>query len=194
MQPILFDDEYWSQRYQAHTDAWDMGMPSPPLTQYINQLTDKNLRMLIPGCGNAYEAIYLLQQGFTNVTLIDISAYLVQQLQQNPMLQQARILHQNFFDHTEKYDLILEQTFFCALHPSQRKAYAQHMHQLLAPNGKLVGLLFNHHFEQSPPFGGSANDYEELFSTDFHIKQMAACYNSVPARKGRELFFILTRK
>lgn len=194
MQPTNFDDAYWSNRYQALTDAWDMGMPSPPLTEYIDQLTDKRLRILIPGCGNAYEAIYLLKQGFTNVTLIDISAYLVHQLQQNQLLKQARILHQNFFDHHETYDLILEQTFFCALHPSQRMDYAQHMHHLLAPNGKLVGLLFDAHFTQSPPFGGSAKDYRTLFSSDFHLKRMAACYNSIPARKGRELFFILTHK
>ena len=194
MQPILFDDAYWSQRYQAHTDAWDMGMPSPPLTQYIDQLTNKNLRLLIPGCGNAYEAIYLLQQGFTNITLIDISHYLVHQLQQNRLLQQARILHQNFFDHTETYDLILEQTFFCALHPSLRSDYAQHMQKLLSPTGRIAGVLFNCSFVSSPPFGGNEAEYRQLFQPHFFIKCMAACYNSVTARKERELFFILTPK
>lgn len=194
MQPNTLDDGYWSQRYQTHSDAWDMGMPSPPLTHYIDQLTDKDLRILIPGCGNAYEAIYLLQQGFTNVTLIDISAYLVQQLQQNPLLQQARILHQNFFDHTETYDLILEQTFFCALHPSLRKDYAVHMHRLLSPKGRVAGLLFNCSFVSSPPFGGNEATYRQLFKPHFFIKCMAACYNSVTARKERELFFILRHK
>lgn len=194
MPPHQLDDAYWSQRYQQNTDAWDMGMPSPPITQYIDQLTDNNLRILIPGCGNAYEAIYLLKHGFTNITLIDIAEYLVQQLQQNPLLQQARILHQNFFDHNETYDLILEQTFFCALHPSLRQHYAQHMCQLLAPNGKLAGLLFDDHFQQSPPYGGDIEEYQQLFTPFFHIKQLKRCTNSIAARQNRELFFIFNRK
>jgi 16S rRNA A1518/A1519 N6-dimethyltransferase RsmA/KsgA/DIM1 with predicted DNA glycosylase/AP lyase activity len=37
---------------------------------------------LIPGCGNTYEAEYLLQEGFTNITVIDIAPTLVESLKQ----------------------------------------------------------------------------------------------------------------
>ena len=44
---------------------------------------DKTASILIPGCGNAYEAEYLLANGFKNITIIDIAPSLVAQLLQN---------------------------------------------------------------------------------------------------------------
>ena len=63
------DDPYWSNRYIENTAAWDAGTITTPLKEYIGQLTDKNIAILIPGWGNSHEAEYLLQQGFTNITL-----------------------------------------------------------------------------------------------------------------------------
>jgi hypothetical protein len=48
---------------RSNETGWDLGQVSPPLKAYIDQLTDKNLRILIPGCGNSYEAEYLLEKG-----------------------------------------------------------------------------------------------------------------------------------
>jgi hypothetical protein len=62
-----------------------------------------------------------------------------------------QIIHQNFFNHTNRYDLIVEQTFFCALHPSLRNQYVQKTYTLLNTNGKLVGVLFNKYFETDGP-------------------------------------------
>ena len=126
------DETYWNSQYNANTTGWDLGQVSPPLKAYIDQLTNKDLRILIPGCGNTYEAAYLLQQGFTNVTVIDIAPILVAQLKEkfafNPNI---KIFFGNFFEHTGEYDLILEQTFFCALNPSLRKDYVAKMHEHL---------------------------------------------------------------
>ena len=36
---------------------------------------------------------------------------------------------------------------------------------------------------------GSKEEYELLFSKHLHIKKMELCYNSIPPRKGSELFF-----
>ena len=71
------DSNFWDNRYQVHETQWDVGTISAPLKEYIDQLKNKNIAILIPGCGNAHEAEYLLQQGFTNITLIDISPTLV---------------------------------------------------------------------------------------------------------------------
>ena len=73
---------YWSNRYDTDDTGWDLGQVSPPIKAYIDQLEHKNLRILIPGCGNTYEAEYLLQQGFTDVTVIDIAPTLVAKLKQ----------------------------------------------------------------------------------------------------------------
>ena len=65
-------EQYWSSRYAEERTGWDIGHPSTPLKEYIDQLQNKNLKILIPGAGNAYEAEYLFEQGFKNVYVLDI--------------------------------------------------------------------------------------------------------------------------
>ncbi len=190
------NDQYWSERYQQQQTGWDTGGITPPLKAYFDQLTDRSLAILIPGCGNSYEALYLQQQGFSNLTVLDISSVLCQQLRQrleDTPAPRPRVLHTDFFVHEGQYDLIVEQTFFCALDPSLRQHYAEHMHALLKPGGWLVGLLFNRDFEGGPPFGGHEAEYRALFSPYFNIGTMESCYNSVAPRQGSELFVRLRK-
>ncbi len=190
------DGNYWSNRYLTGTAAWDLGQVSPPLQNYIDQVADKNIRILIPGCGNTHEADYLLKKGFTDITVIDIAPALVTQLKEkyegNPHI---KIILGDFFKHEGEYDLILEQTFFCAIDPSLRKDYVAKMPELLAHKGKLVGVLFNRQFEeQGPPFGGTQSEYEPMFIKDFIVKAFEPCYNSFAKRKDTELFINLVKR
>lgn len=193
MTQSILDASYWSNRYQQQQTGWDIGYSSTPLQQFMNSITDKGVSILIPGCGNAYEAEYLLKEKFTDITLLDISPVLTAELIKKFDQQPIRIITADFFEHEGQYDLILEQTFFCALHPSQRESYIKQMHQLLKPGGRLAGVLFNKSFEGGPPFGGSKEEYELLFSQYFNIKKMEPCYNSIEPRSGTELFFILEK-
>lgn len=186
------DKNYWDSRYQTEQTGWDLGAASGPIRHYIDQLSNKDLRILIPGCGNAYEAEYLSEHGFSNITLIDISPSLVQQLRNKfEGRQEINVIEGDFFEHQGEYDLILEQTFMCALDPKMRVDYVKKMHGLLSQNGTLAGLLFGVHFEKAgPPFGGSIEEYESLFGQHFEIKTMEKAYNSVKPREGNELFII----
>jgi copper chaperone CopZ len=106
-----------------------------------------------------------------------------------------RILHGDFFEHTETYDLILEQTFFCALNPRLRERYAAKVFHLLNKGGRVVGLLFNVIFEKAgPPFGGKREDYIKIFEPIFNLKQFDICTNSVKPRMGMELFIEMEKK
>lgn len=190
------DDAYWSSRYDEQTDHWDAGTITTPLKQYIDQLTNKDIAVLIPGCGSSYEAEYLLQQGFTNITLIDISTLLCKKLEAKfaaSISTGITIICGDIFEHNGQYDLVLEQTFFCALDPSLRNQYAKKMCELLKPGGKLVGLLFSRCFEAGPPFGGSEKEYRQLFTPWFNIVIMENCYNSITPRKDTELFIQLIK-
>jgi thiopurine S-methyltransferase len=69
------------------------------------------------------------------------------------------------------------------------------MHEIITPGGKLAGLLFSFPLtEEGPPFGGSEQAYLELFSPYFSIQRMSVAENSIAPRKGRELWFEMTRK
>lgn len=192
-----FDAGYWDSRYNKSETGWDIGSVSEPLKAYIDQLPDKDISILIPGCGNAYEAAYLLQQGFTNVTLIDISTVLVLAIKEKFAAyigKQLDVIEGDFFKLGKQFDLVLEQTFFCALHPSLREAYVQKMADIVKPGGKLAGVLFNRDFEGGPPFGGHKEEYLALFSDKFIVKTMETCYNSIEPRRGNELFVLFMRK
>jgi hypothetical protein len=186
---------YWTERYKNHNTGWDIGYVSTPLKDYFDQLENKNLKILIPGCGNAHEAAYLHDMGFMNVHLLDISEIpLLHFSEQHPDFPKANLVHCNFFDHFDDYDLIIEQTFFCALDTALRPQYVSHMHKLLRIGGKLTGLLFNIPlYIDHPPFGGHKDQYRELFKDEFEIEIMEEAFNSIPPRAGNELFIKLIK-
>ena len=190
------DSAYWDGRYESGQTGWDIGAVSNPIKEYADQISDNDTKILIPGCGNAHEAEYLLQSGFSNITVLDISKALVKTLKKKFNGNEGIKIHaQNFFEHEGKYDLILEQTFFCALEPGQREAYAVKMSSLISENGKLAGVLFDTQFDkEGPPFGGSLDEYEILFRKHFEISTLERCYNSVAKRSGNEVFINLKLK
>ena len=188
------DKTFWNSKYENNLTGWDLGMISPPIKEYIDQIENKALRILIPGAGNAYEAKYLIEKGFTNVTVIDIAPRLIQNLREEFKNNAAiHLIEGDFFEHKGAYDLIIEQTFFCAIHPSLRPKYVEKMKSLLAENGKLCGLLFNRKFEGGPPFEGNKEEYMDLMKEELNIETMETCYNSHPARKDTELWIHLQK-
>jgi len=188
------DKAYWDAQYQSNTIGWDLGEVSPPIKRYIDTLSDKNIRILIPGCGNTYEAEYLLKRGFKNITVIDFAPTLVENLKHKFAGNgNIKIVLGDFFEHQGQYDLIIEQTFFCALPPVMRQKYVWKMHQLLTDEGKLSGLLFDRTFEVSPPFGGSKQEYLQLFKDAFDFLKMDLCPDSAKPRANSELFMELRK-
>lgn len=192
---LNLDEKFWSSRYQNGYIGWDIGSPSPPLNQYLCQIHNKEIHVLIPGAGNAHELTSAWQMGFTNIHLLDISAFPINNfLEKNPSFPKNQVHHQDFFQHEGKYDLILEQTFFCALDPLLRLKYAEKMNQLLKPDGRLVGVLFDRDFGfEGPPFGGSREEYQTYFKPYFQFDRFEPCYNSIPERSGSELFINLKK-
>jgi SAM-dependent methyltransferase len=184
------DASYWQSRYLEGQTGWDLGAPSTPLKEFIDQLTDKDLRILIPGAGNSYEAEYLFTKGFNNVFVVDFAAApLAAFANRVPGFPESQLIQKDFFQLEGQFDLILEQTFFCAINPSLRSGYARHMHHLLKPGGTLAGLLFDCEMEkEGPPFGGNRAEYLAYFSPLFDLKRFESAQNSIAPRAGRELF------
>ena len=187
--------DFWEQKYQENKTGWDIGRASTPIVNYLEQLENKELSILIPGCGNGHEAEWALKHGFTNVHVLDYADSAIRNFKKRyPKFNPDHLHQEDFFEHQGTYDIIIEQTFFCAIEPYLRKKYAEKMQQLLNPNGKLVGLLFNTDFDGGPPFGGSKEEYKKYFSPYFLFKYFENCYNSIKPRAGSELFILLKRK
>lgn len=192
-QIVRLDEQFWTNKYTHQEVGWDIGYVSTPLKTYFDQIQNTQLKILIPGAGNAYEAEYLWQNGFKNVYVADISETPLASFSKRlPDFPKEQLLHQDFFQLEAQFDLIVEQTFFCALNPILRQAYVEKMQKLLSSDGKLVGLLFNAPlFTDRPPFGGNKDDYAKLFNPFFKIELMEEAYNSIVPRSGKELFIKL---
>ncbi|HLS71778.1 MAG TPA: methyltransferase domain-containing protein [Chitinophagaceae bacterium] len=190
---------FWDNRWKNNNTGWDMkGSIAPIIKEYFEkQITVKEASILIPGCGNAYEAALLANMGFTDITIVDIAPTLVKNLKEKFKEEASiNIIESDFFDLKEKqYDLIFEQTFFCALDPKLRQKYAEKMYRLLKDKGILVGLLFDKVFSfDGPPFGGNRKEYETYFKEYFDFITWKKSNASILPRQGTELFIELRKK
>ena len=187
---MALDQNFWASRYEEEKTGWDIGGPSRPLVEYLDGLKDKEIRILFPGAGFAYDAEYAFKIGFKNVYVSD----LVQEtkdsfLERIPIFPKEQFLVGDFFTIEKEFDLIMEQTFYCALPPALRDDYVSKMHDILSVGGKLAGVLFTFPLtEQGPPFGGGKDEYQERFSKLFKINLLEDCKNSIESRMGNEVF------
>lgn len=185
----MLDENFWNQRYLDGITGWDLGEVSPPIKAFFDQYPNKEAKILIPGCGNGHEAEYLYSIGFKNVHVLDLADEPLKNLKKRvPDFPEQHLHKGDFFEQKGKYDLIVEQTLFCAVDPSLRRKYAEKVKELLKEDGQLVGVLFNKDFEGGPPFGGSAEEYHTYFDPLFKNVNIDPCYNSVAPRAGSEVF------
>ena len=190
------DQSFWDKKWLEREIGWDVGYTSPPIEDFLKHYANKNAKILIPGCGNAHEAVFLQQEGFTNITILDIAPKAVEILQEkfqdNP---EIKVICGDFFTHEGQYDLMIEQTFFCAIMPELREKYVSKSSSLLKNGGKIIGVLFDTQFEkQGPPFGGNSTEYTTLFEDFYDLKTLEKCYNSIPERQGKEVFVHFIKK
>lgn len=190
-----FNKTYWNSRWEESQIGWDIGSASTAISEYFLQVKNKEIKILIPGCGNAHEAELLLKEGFRNITLLDIAPKACELISNKFSHHEVLVICDDFFNHSGKYDIIVEQTFFCALKPDLRKKYVEKMAELLNNEGKLIGVLFNKNFgNPTPPFGGNIEEYKTIFKENFNINTMEICYNSIEPRKNNEVFINLQKK
>ena len=123
---MKLNKDYWENRYKNNDVSWDTGEITTPLKDYFDQLINKSLKILIPGAGNSYELDYLTNIGFENVFVLDIANIPLENCKKRTnSISDEKFIKADFFEHTNQYDLIVEQTFFCALEPHLRKKYVE---------------------------------------------------------------------
>lgn len=188
--------EFWHKRWEDNKTGWDIGYPAPPIAEFIDTLEDKNIKILIPGAGNAYEAEYLHKNGFKNVYVMDITSVPLENFKERVRdFPGEHLLNEDFFKHTGEYDLIIEQAFFIAIDPKLRGEYVKKMKKLLKPGGHLTGLLI---FKDKPSPGGppyidTKEEYYKYFEGKFDIRKYEIANNSIKPRAGWEVFIDMVK-
>ena len=192
--------EFWDQRYQAGFTPWDAGAVPPALIDFA-QRSAPGPRVLVPGCGSAYEAGWLDARGF-NVTAIDISASAVERAR--ALLGAAvaeRVLQQaDFFEVAGSFNWIYERAMLAALPPARWAAYASNVHRLLLPAGLLAGFFFVdegiNEPRRGPPFAAGERELADLFDGAFERVEDVAVppEQSIDVFAGRERWMVWRRR
>lgn len=189
----------WQKHYDEEDLRWDLGEVSPPLRHYIKVNQIIKGRALVPGCGQGHEVVYLAQNGFA-VTAVDYTKGATQRLAHNLARNRvsAEVICINFFnlglEHLNRYNLMFEQTFFCAIHPTLRNHYVNLVSRILKPGGLLVGIFYETGEEDGPPFNTTRANILRHFSGPFQINQLEKTNRSAERRQGKEWFAVLKRK
>lgn len=176
----------WETIYQADDAGWDLGEASPPLCCFVAEkilpsFADASAsRVLVPGCGSGHDLLPLAQCGYqvigadfapTAVRLAQQRAAdagvqnHVQVLEIDVIGEDLCIADKGATDNNinnNSIDWIFDHTFFCALLPQQRAAYAQAYKRMLKNGGEVWALNMRTKFANRQPYDCSPEDYIQL--------------------------------
>ncbi|XVF54991.1 hypothetical protein PTKIN_Ptkin06aG0000700 [Pterospermum kingtungense] len=158
----------WEESWKQGVTPWDLGRPTPVILHLHHSGSLPMGRVLVPGCGTGYDVVAMACPG-RSVVGLDISEKAIKKAKQmSCSLANAdyfTFLTADFFSWhpTDLFDLIFDYTFFCAIEPDMRSAWAQQIQNLLKPDGELITLMFpmDDH-TGGPPYRVSIADYEEV--------------------------------
>ncbi len=215
-------DVDWEGAWQEGRTRWDAGASSPTLLALDSDGTIAGLlssvqpeapyRVLVPGAGSGYDVFTLARAG-RDITGVDLAPSAEQKFSalrsEHLTSGSTNYLTRDFFSlpddpaHRGRYHLIWDYTFFCALPPRLRDAWAATLERLLRPSGVLLTLMYplvegtEVDRDQGPPFPLSRAIYERHLlasNRSFQLERLAAVDRSHPGREGREGLAVWRRK
>jgi hypothetical protein len=200
--------DFWDERFAAGFTPWDAGGVPPAFARWLATLgPGAGRRVLVPGCGSAYEVTALDAAGFA-VTAIDYAATAVAQARAvlgaalaDRVLRQADFFNvaQDAAGATPRFDFIYERAFVAALPPALWPLWAARCATLLAPGGVMAGLFVLENAvpapRRGPPFATTRAELDALLAADFALQQAqpVPVAESLPVFAGREAWLVWQR-
>ncbi|HEX8963509.1 MAG TPA: methyltransferase domain-containing protein [Rhodocyclaceae bacterium] len=192
--------DFWDKRFREGTTPWDAGGIPAALQDFAAHAAARDAagqghRVLIPGCGSAYEAAFLDRLGWA-VTALDFSAAAVEAARLTLGDWNGALLQADFFSHRPEapYALVYERAFLCALPRKLWPTYGERMAELLGSGGRLAGFYFFGDGPKGPPFGISRQALEELLDPFFSLEAEAEVHDSIGPFAGRERWMVWRRR
>ncbi|KAG6475436.1 hypothetical protein ZIOFF_064656 [Zingiber officinale] len=160
----------WEKCWEEGVTPWDLGQTTPVVHQLVQSGSLPKGRALVPGCGSGYDVVAIASPERFVVGL-DISSIAIKKAKEGssslPNANHFTFVEADFFhwQPTEKFDLIFDYTFFCAIDPNMRPAWAEKMRELLNPDGELITLIYLiSGKEGGPPYNCTVDDYEKVLN------------------------------
>ncbi|RMG17721.1 MAG: methyltransferase domain-containing protein [Deltaproteobacteria bacterium] len=190
----------WEARWQAGQTPWDLGGSPPVLEARAESLPGG--RVLVPGCGAGWDVLTLARpdREVVGLDLSPTARRLFERIRAERGIppERARVETGDFFSFEPEapFDLVFDYTFFCALPPERREAWAEKMYRLLRPGGTLITLVFPVREpkwpprgcdpEAGPPFPVHPDLYRAHLAPFFEEEEMSKVTHSAPGREGKE--------
>lgn len=184
---------FWDERFERGFTPWDMGGVPRQLREFAERTSPQPV--LIPGCGAAYELVFLCEAGW-DATAIDFSPAAVATARAQVGRWGERVVEADFFTYEPPAapGVIYERAFLCALPREMRAKVARRWEHLLAPGTLLAGYFFFDDAPKGPPFGISREELEGLLGAGFECIEDAAVPDSIPVFAGRERWMVWRRR
>jgi len=193
--------DFWDHRFRNGAIPWDAGQAPQALRDFADDYrgqaggTDRP-RVLVPGCGSAWDAAWLDAQEW-DVTALDFSAAAVDAARLTlGQHWHGQLLCEDFFTFTPDapFDVIYERAFLCALPRMLWPAYAPRMAQLMPPGGLLAGCFFLADRPKGPPFGILPQQLDDLLTPYFTRRADRPVEDSLPVFAGQERWQVWQRR
>ncbi|KAM0947223.1 putative methyl halide transferase [Dioscorea sansibarensis] len=183
----------WEKCWEEGLTPWDLGQPTPIFAHLLQTGNLPKGRVFIPGCGSGYDVVAIAGPE-RYVVGLDISHTAIKKAKKLssslPNASYCTFEVADFFTYqpSELFDLIIDYTFFCALDPSMRPAWANQIGDLSKPDGELLTLMFPIGDETGgPPYSVSVPAYEKLLNPiGFKLISVVDNELAIEPRKGRE--------
>ncbi len=185
--------DFWDERFERGFTPWDQAGVPPAVKAFAAR--EARRPVLIPGCGSAWEARWLAEQGWP-VRAIDFSAAAVDRAR-TQMGAYAEVVEQaDFFTYQPPIlpGWIYERAFLCALPPARRDDYARRMASLLAEGGLLAGFFFFATTPKGPPFGIERTELDALLAPHFELIEDEPVADSIAVFAGHERWLTWRRR
>jgi methyl halide transferase len=189
----------WDELYRRRETPWEKGKPHPALIDFLAENGPLRGEIFVPGCGSGQD-VRALSSTENHVLGVDLATRAMAKATARPRIANEEYLLVDLFklpakfDH--QFDWVFEHTCFCAIDPSQRKAYVDTVVRLLKPDGALLAIFFINpdHDEEGPPYRVGTSELAEFFGKDFIVEREWIPARTHPGREQRELMQVLQRR
>lgn len=193
---------FWDERFAAGFTPWDSnGVPAAFARWLAAAQPAAGTRVLVPGCGSAYEVAAFAALG-CDVLAIDYSAAAIERARRYLPAEYSGLVQQADFFTFEAlpYDVIYERALLAALPPGSWPKWKQGCARLLRAGGVLAGFFFVDDAaaepRRGPPFAITSDELGGLLAGEFSLEgqQAIPVAESLPVFAGRERWMVWQRR
>lgn len=180
---------FWEPRYRSGKMPWDFHGVPKCLQDFLHGTSLKG-RVLIPGCGSAYEVKAFCDSGSGWEALgLDFCQAAVNRAKKNLGSLENKVLFGDFFEHdfgVLRFDLIYERTFLCSMPQTLWPCYVKRVTELLAEDGILAGFFLYGKELDPPPYPLVPGQLKTLLGDKFQLLEEKEVTDSLAVFSKKE--------